>query len=132
MSNARGEPPRHERCTVTTDYHWRGRLQCEVRCESPVRGGSHRPGPPPRSASESRVWPTKPGHFVWQGPGHNRRALAQVSRGVPRRRPLTLGLREPHRVHLTLAVSRRALDDTCMPQSCHWRGRLHCVVQVSR
>jgi len=30
---------------------------------------------------------------------------------------------------LTLAVSRRAMDGTRMPQSYHWRGRLHCFVR---
>jgi len=31
--------------------------------------------------------------------------------------------------HLTPAVSRRAVYGTRMPQSCHWRGRLHCFVR---
>jgi len=31
--------------------------------------------------------------------------------------------------HLTLAVSRRAMYGTRMPQSDHWRGRLHCFVR---
>ena len=37
--------------------------------------------------------------------------------------------RHPPRQPLTPAVSRRALDGTRLPQSSHWRGRLHCFVR---
>ena len=35
------------------------------------------------------------------------------------------------RQHLTLAVSRRATQDSRMRTSDHWRGRLQCFVEHS-
>jgi len=82
------------------------RLQRPVRCPRPARDGPHRCGPPPRSRHDVSHAAKEPGRGAsaetQPRPTRARRSLASA----PRRGPLTLGLHEHYRAHLTPKLRR--------------------------